>query len=310
LPNQETSLPTETQWKYSNLALSIAGEIVAAVSGVPYPDYIHKNILEPLGMDSTSVILPEEHRDRLATGYGRRLPDGSRAVHPFSDTKGITPAANISSTVEDLAKYISLQFRDGPRKGSQVLKGSTLREMHRVHWLEPDWKSGWGLGFGVRRFEGKTLVGHGGHVGGYTSGVRFCPEDKIGVVVMSNADDGEPLSITEQVFRLVAPEIVKAVEKKEEPQPKPEWEKYVGEYRNIYGDSVVMVYNGELMIISPQADNPQEAMVKLVPEGEDTFRMECKDGGVEIGEIARFEMTPEGKVDKLWIGDSFTYRIE
>jgi CubicO group peptidase (beta-lactamase class C family) len=40
LPNQETVFPPETKWKYSNLALSLAGEIVAVVSGEPYEVYI------------------------------------------------------------------------------------------------------------------------------------------------------------------------------------------------------------------------------------------------------------------------------
>ena len=53
--------------------------------------------------------------------------------------------------MEDLAKFAALQLRDKPAGGAQVLKGATLREMHRVHWLWPSWKGGWGLGFAVRR---------------------------------------------------------------------------------------------------------------------------------------------------------------
>jgi CubicO group peptidase (beta-lactamase class C family) len=102
LPKQETIFPPETKWKYSNLALSVAGEIVSAVAGEPYAVYIEQHILEPLGMKSTSIVFPEEHKSRLAVAYGRRMPDGTRAVRPFMDTKGITPAGNLSSSVEDL----------------------------------------------------------------------------------------------------------------------------------------------------------------------------------------------------------------
>ena len=56
----------ETKWKYSNLALAVAGEVVATVSGEPYADYVRRHILDPLGMTSSSVDMPEAHRARLA----------------------------------------------------------------------------------------------------------------------------------------------------------------------------------------------------------------------------------------------------
>ncbi len=117
--NQKTILPTETKWKYSNLALSLAGEIVAAVSQRSYTDFVEENILQPLQMDGTYVrTLPQDH-PLLATGYGRRMPDLKRAIRPFGDCKGISAAANMASSVEDLAKFAMLQFRDGTAGGKE-----------------------------------------------------------------------------------------------------------------------------------------------------------------------------------------------
>ena len=96
----------------------------------------------------------------------------------------------MSTTVEDLAKFAMLQFRDGDSGGRQILKGSTMREMHRVHWLDEEWESGWGLGFNVSRIDGRTYNGHGGSVKGFRTHVRLRPADKIGVIVFTNADDG------------------------------------------------------------------------------------------------------------------------
>ncbi|MBC8077003.1 MAG: beta-lactamase family protein, partial [Chloroflexales bacterium] len=62
LPDQQAVFAPETRWKYSNLALTLAGEVVQATSGQPYADYMHAHILAPLGMDSTSVALPDEQR--------------------------------------------------------------------------------------------------------------------------------------------------------------------------------------------------------------------------------------------------------
>ena len=49
LGQQAQTLATDTRWKYSNLAVALAGEVVAAVSGEPWPDYVRRHILDPLG---------------------------------------------------------------------------------------------------------------------------------------------------------------------------------------------------------------------------------------------------------------------
>ncbi|MBD3290867.1 serine hydrolase, partial [candidate division KSB1 bacterium] len=85
MPQQETIYPSETKWKYSNLGMAILGEVVARVSGIPYEEYIHENILEPLEMTSTSVNLSPEHKKRLAVGYSRRMEDCSRDTISFTD---------------------------------------------------------------------------------------------------------------------------------------------------------------------------------------------------------------------------------
>jgi CubicO group peptidase (beta-lactamase class C family) len=312
LPNQETVFAPETKWKYSNLASSLAGEIVSAVSREPYEVYVQKHILEPLGMSSSSIIFPDEHRSRLAIGYGRRMPDGKREVRPFMDCKGITPAANLSSTVEDLARFVSLQMGDGKPGGHHILKGSTLREMHRVHWLEPDWKTGQGLGFQIERDGERTLVGHGGVLAGYRTQIMISLEEKVGVIVLTNADDGNPQSYVKQAFNWVAPAIKKAIER----PPKmaeldPEWSHYVGKYRNPWGDSQVLILNNELVVINPTLDNPKDSMLRLIPDGIHTFRItaEKKNSGA-IGELVVFEFGSDGKVIRMWVGENYTYRLD
>lgn len=308
LPQQETVLPTETEWKYSNLALSLAGEIVAALSGQDYADYVQQHILDPLGMSSTYVRSPEPNHPRLATGYGRRLPDGSRGLSPFTDSQGLTAAFNMATTVEDLARFAMFQFRDGPAGGRQILRGSTLREMQRVHWLEPDWQAGRGLGFRILRQGDKTYIGHGGAVLGYRSRLCICPADKIAVVVLINADDGDPLLCAEKTFHWVGPAILKAVT----PEPKaarpdPAWQQYVGKYRSVWGDTQVLILNGGLVTFAPFLPDPTLAVSKLVPVAEHTFRIETKDGFSAKGELVVFEMDDEGTVQRVKMGENYTY---
>lgn len=309
LRGQETTFPSETKYKYSNLALALAGEVVTAASGEPYEQFIEKNILEPLGMTDTSVNLTAGRKDRLAAGCSRRLADGKRTVMPYTDAKGIAPAANMSSTVEDLARFISLQFRNDPPGGPQILKPSTLREMHRVHWLLPGWRAGRGLGFSVRRFGDKTLVGHAGWVAGYQTQIGFVPEDKIGAVVLTSADDGQPGTILEQALTVVTPAILRAVRPEAAPgKPDPAWSLYTGKYTDpTVWESEVLVVEGKLVLYNhnyPPEENARGSLIELAPAGKHAFRMTGENGD---GELVIFEIGTSGKVERVKVGENYIY---
>jgi CubicO group peptidase (beta-lactamase class C family) len=96
---QETVFPAETEWKYSNFGLTLAGEIVASVSGEPWAQYIESRILKPLGMKATTPI-PASNLPHLAVGYGRRVPGTAREVEPFLDIESERPAGSLASTVK------------------------------------------------------------------------------------------------------------------------------------------------------------------------------------------------------------------
>ena len=306
LPSLEKSLRTETRWKYSNLAVSLAGMVVAQVSGQPYEAYVEENILKPLGMKNSFVNTIDPQNPLFAQGYGRRMPDNTRELRPFGDCQGITPAANIATNVEDLAEFLKLQFRDGPAGGKQVLKGSTLREMHNVHWLDPDWQAGWGWGFRVMRVSGKTLVGHGGSLMGFRTNFLFSPEDKFGTVILTNADDGNPLSYAEKAFEWILPEVSKATAKKEDKKAnKQDLQKYVGKYRSPWGDAQVLLLNGELAAIDPSQPDPLAGLIRLVPAGENLFVMKMKSGFDSPEEPARFEINQDGKVTRFYMGEEY-----
>ena len=310
IPTQQLAIPTESDWKYSNLGLALAGEVVAAVSGLSHPEYVERNILRPLGMKNTFVEAIDPDYPLLATGYGRRMPDHSRERSPYTDTRGIGPAANMASNVEDLAKFVSLQFRSGPRKGKQVLAGYSLREMHRVQWLNEDWTAGRGLGFYVWRLNGRTLVGHGGALLGYRTELQAIPADKVGVIAMTNADDGMPLTYVQKAFDILVPAMAAAAKPKPKPvKPEEEWQQYAGRYRNRWGDGQVMVYEGDLVMIFPNQPDPLEGMVKLKPEGPHTFRMETKEHFGNNGELAIFEVDDKGNVVRLRVGQNYTYPV-
>lgn len=163
LSNQETLYPASAWFQYSNLGMTLLGEVVEELSGISYEEYIRQNILIPLGLTDTRTELPEAfYGNQLAIGYSTIKRNGEREKVNFFQAKGIKPAAGFSSNVLDLAKFASWQFRLMDTTITEILKPSTLKYMHNVHWTDPDWKTTWGLGFMVFKDsdEGK-LVGHG-----------------------------------------------------------------------------------------------------------------------------------------------------
>jgi D-alanyl-D-alanine carboxypeptidase len=307
LPMQERPLPTETRWKYSNLGATLAGEVVAAVAAEPYVDFVRRRILAPLGMTATMVATPEPAHPRLATGYGRRLL-GSTPT-PFNDLRGLTAAGNMTTSVTDLARFAMLQLRGGVAGGAQILSGRTLAEMHRVHWLEPEWQAGWGLGFRLLRVRGKTLVGHGGAVRGFRSNLQICPSDKIAVVAFVNSDDADAWLYADKALEWVGSAIT-AVTKPAARTADPAWQRYVGRYRNAWRDIQIVVRGGELVAIAPDGPDPLLAPPTLTPVAEHTFRVETTDGYGIPGELVVFETDPAGRVTRARFGENYSERIE
>lgn len=310
MEQQETVFPSETRVKYSNLAFALAGEIVAEVSGIPYSDYVTKNILEPLGMTSTTVFFQDKDRHRLAVGYRRKLEDGSRKEVDFTNARGLVASANMTSTVEDLAKFASLQFREGHVVfGSQILKGSTLKEMLRIQWLNPNWKNGYGIGFAVWRQDDKTLVGHSGWISGYRSQFSFIPEDKIAVIVLTNSDDGDPVYFAERIFTIMLPSLRRATATSIDISiPDPSWIRYTGKYQDSWSfETEILLMNGKLVMYDfsyPPEGNPRNNLVDLSPEGPNTFRLTGENGN---GELVIFEMSSSNKVTKVKVGENFLF---
>ena len=312
LARQEGVLATETQWKYSNLGVALAGHVVETASGEPYADYIKHHILDPLGMTATLVRAPDPHDPRLARPYGRRMPDGSRGPAPHVDTLAISAAANMTTSVVDLARFAMLQLRDGPAGGAQILRGSTLREMQRIHWLEPDWQAGWGLGFRIQRVNGKTSFGHGGSLPGYRTHLRIWPAEKLAVIAMTNADDGDPVTLVERAQQYVGPPIAKATAKDDKQAPDPAWERYTGRYRNRWGDVQVLLVDEGLLLIEPSLPDPLAMATRLHPvEGHPhTFRAEEKDPYGSHGELVLFELGANGRAKRIRFGQNYIDAVE
>ncbi|MGQ0538936.1 MAG: serine hydrolase [Gemmatimonadaceae bacterium] len=305
---QTTLYPAETYHQYSNLGLTLAGEVAAATAGVPYADLITRTILAPLGMTSTTPEIPlTERGKRFATGYSAILREGGRKPVPFFQTRGIAPAAGFASTVEDLARFASWQFRLLGKGGTEILNVNTLREMHRVHWVDPDFETTWGLGFYVWRDENKTFVGHGGSCPGFRTHLLLKPDEKLATIFMANALGVNPRQWAQRAYDIMSPAIRAAVKSlggvtaaatgsSAAPAVTHDasLDRYLGTYGSSFGGELAVVrWEDGLSILSLPTTNPLQSLTKLRKTGEHTFRRVRRDEA--LGEEIVFELGEDGK---------------
>jgi CubicO group peptidase (beta-lactamase class C family) len=306
LGTQKTLYPPSTYFQYSNLGLALLGEIVAEISRMPYQQYIDENILQPLRLAETRTKLPESlWRRKLATGYSARKRDGTRDMLGLFQARGIAAAAGFSSTVEDLARFASWQFRLLEKGGEEILKASTLREMHRVHWVDPDWQTTWGLGFSVREEDGQTIVGHSGGCPGYRSILNIDPRAKQAFIVMINASGTSPY-----IYATGMREIFKKVtDKAKEEKATIDLETYAGNYsaQPWGGETAILPWQGKLAIFGLPSENPFRSLTLLKHIEIDTFRRIRKDE--TLGEEVVFERDETGKVIRVWQHSNYMEKI-
>ena len=168
--------------KYSNAGIATVGRALEVVSGVPFPEYLQNRVLQPMGMTESAFEPLPDVVDRLAraqmwTYHGVRFPAPTFEL-------GMAPAGSMYSSVEDLARFISVLFAGGQGAGGAVIEASTLDEM----WSPQFDGGGYGLGFRLFEVEGEPAVGHGGAIYGFSTELQALPESKLGVVVVSSLD--------------------------------------------------------------------------------------------------------------------------
>jgi CubicO group peptidase (beta-lactamase class C family) len=310
--SQQALYTPETNFQYSNLGLTLAGEVVAASSGLPYDRYVRSNILEPLGLASTTPEMPESERGkRLATGYSALDREGKREALPFFTARGIAPAAGYASTAGDLGRFASWQFRLLEKGGSEILKATTLREMQRIHWAEPDFETLWGLGFTIWKSGDKAFVGHGGSCPGYRSQILLMPREKIATVFLSNAQGVTARRWTQRLYDIVEPAVRAAVREKDKAKaPDPAMRRYAGTYsaQPWAGEIAVLPWEEGLALLTLPTMDPVKDLEKLKKVGENTFRLIRKDE--TLGEEVVFEMGPDGKAARFTRHSNFSVRIK
>lgn len=304
---QDVLYPASTTFQYSNLGITLVGETVEAVSGTAFADYVSANILNPLSMADTRPFIPASlYGKQMAVGWGSLTADGSRPRVKLFDAKGINPAAGFSSTVNDLAKFAQWQFRLLESGEAELLRASTLREMHRVHYITPDRRTSWGLGFANYQRDGREVVGHGGSCPGYRSSLLIDPAGQMAVALAINAMD-DPDNLARGVGALVLARMAAQVFEAPEGGPV-----NLRDYAGIYdsqpwaSDHAILPWAGGLASFESEAREPADNIERLKPIGGDRFRVITSRG--QERDVVTFHRDAAGNVTHLERFGQFTPR--
>ncbi|MGM0745992.1 MAG: serine hydrolase domain-containing protein [Bacteroidota bacterium] len=166
--------PGETH-RYSNLGAGLLGFFLGEIEQRSYEELLKEKIFEPMGM-SRSTTVREMIEEYLVTGLTKR--GGSAKNWDLADLAG---AGGILSTAEDLSLFIQANFNpDDPVLSLQ--RESTFQVNDNMEVA-----MGW---FILNRDSGERWYWHNGGTGGYRSSIVMNPEQKIGVVVLSNISAG------------------------------------------------------------------------------------------------------------------------
>jgi CubicO group peptidase (beta-lactamase class C family)/D-alanyl-D-alanine dipeptidase len=175
-----------THIKYSNAGIAVVGYTLQQMNHEPFPEYLKRAVLAPLGMRESAFTPDPELLKNLAKAYMWSY-DGVTFPAPTFQL-GLAPAGCMYSTVTDLAQFLAALFNGGRGVQEQVLKPPTLEQMWTPQFAKAGEKTGFGIGFHLAQLDGHRVIGHGGAIYGFATEVDGLPDDKLGVVTVTTED--------------------------------------------------------------------------------------------------------------------------
>ena len=191
------------KFQYNNLMYYAAAYLVETIAGQRWEEFVHQRIFAPLGMRASNFV-PEPPRPEQVTALGYRVDRDlagtatGLTLMPFGRHTELSPGAAgaLFSTLTDLTQWLTVHVNDGRAGEVRLVSPDTLRQMHLPQTVVPangfseallgNTIFNYGLGWFIEPYRGYTLVHHGGNVEGHSLMIGFVPQEKIGVVALTN----------------------------------------------------------------------------------------------------------------------------
>lgn len=184
-----------SQFMYSNSGYILLAKIIERISGKDYNSWMKENIFQPLGLSNTYVNETNNNSLPLvSTPYMEVAPEQFTTVENSSQDIG---ASNIYTNATDLSKWMS-NFND-PAKGWE----KAFQMLLTTDSLNNGEPNNYAFGIFLDDFFGNSRIQHSGGVSGFISHAMYFPEEKISIVLLSNAlsrSANEKMVMIQQLF--------------------------------------------------------------------------------------------------------------
>jgi CubicO group peptidase (beta-lactamase class C family) len=206
LQYQKPSYGFRAHFCYNNTMYMVAGQLVPALTGVSWNDYVATHLFAPLGMTRTvTTAAAVAAASDVATPHGD--VDGKVAViKPYwaNNMDVFAAVGGINSSVNDMSHWLMMLLADGSYRGNEVLDPTVIKAMETPQeviqddseltgWLRtqtPDTRFyTYGLGLFLQDFYGHELVWHAGDIDGMASALALVPDEHLAVVALSNMNE-------------------------------------------------------------------------------------------------------------------------
>lgn len=244
-------------WMYSGGGYTVMQLMITDVEGSSFPELMQKNVLDPLGMTSSTFEnpLPEHYHGMAATGYrtnGAEV-EGKWPIYPEMAAAGLwTTPSQLILWAKEVQQIYNVK-QDG------IVKASTVNEMLTAGMND------WGLGPAVS----EHTFGHGGADEGFRANLTAWKESPIAVVIMVNSDNG---SIIREIMLSLAREYelpgVEPMKRSVASMSDEQLESFAGNY--VFpelGEATMIVKENGLEVSASFVDAP----FMILPENDSTF---------------------------------------
>lgn len=187
-------------YAYDNVLYLVAGEVIDAVTGQSWEDFVSSRILTPVGMAGSNVRHSSATMGGNVAATHARVDGRVRAIRPF-ESDNTNPAGGINSNAEDMAKWMNVLLARGALPGGgRLFSDRTYRQLTTIVTPTPNADppeelaatratfTGYALGLNARDYRGVGVLTHSGGLPGYVSRVFLVPDHRLGVAVLQNAE--------------------------------------------------------------------------------------------------------------------------